>query len=205
MAIDRNGLLASLRGDSDDFSDNWKIIGLFTFLALLIFGYGCMLAHGLQFVGRIKFYMEPVAYTGFGSDLAGADATTPPSFNVTLHAKSTYGRTFCWDDDRSGSATVEVAYSGVVIAKADVAPFCVRGKEDKVIVATVTSGWPALPSDLRERTESDRRHGGVEVEVDLSFGGMWVRCRTTLDAKHASPIPCQYFSFIAPMSSAASL
>ncbi|KAM3272125.1 hypothetical protein ACQJBY_042364 [Aegilops geniculata] len=201
MAIDRNGLLASLRGDSDGFFDNWKILALFTVLALLVFGSGCMLAHGLQFVGRIKFSMEPVAYTGFGPDFA-ANATTPPSFNVTLHAKSTYRRTFCWGDDSGGGATVEVVYSGVVIAKADVAPFCVPGKGDTVIAATVTAGWPALPRDFRERIESDRRHGGVDVEVDLSFDWMWVRCRTTLDAKHASPTPCQYFSFIPPMSPA---
>ncbi|XBI78639.1 hypothetical protein VPH35_088296 [Triticum aestivum] len=199
MAIDHNGLLASLRGDSDGFFDNWKILALFTFLALLVFASGCMLAHGLQFVGRIKFSMEPVTYTGFGPE---SDPATPPSFNVTLHAKSTYRRTFCWGDDSSRGATVEVAYSGVVIAKADVAPFCVPGKGDTVIAATVTAGWPALPRDFRERIEGDRRHGGVDVEVDLSFDWMWVRCRTTLDAKHASPTPCQYFSFIPPMSSA---
>ncbi|XBH67561.1 hypothetical protein VPH35_095924 [Triticum aestivum] len=191
MAIDQNGLLATLRGDSDGFFDNWKILALFTVLALLVFGSGCMLAHGLH--RRLHRVRARLA----------ANATTPPSFNVTLHAKSTYRRTFCWGDDSTRGATVEVAYSGVVIAKADVAPFCVPGKGDTVIAATVTAGWPALPRDFRERIEGDRRHGGVDVEVDLSFDWMWVRCRTTLDAKHASPTPCQYFSFIPPMSSAA--
>jgi hypothetical protein len=89
----------------------------------------------------------------------------PPSFNVTLHVKSTYDWfKFC----SSGQLPMmEVIYSGVTITKTDIEPFCIDAKGEKVIVTTTVSlGWPLLPKVFQERMESDRRHGGVHMEVD---------------------------------------
>ena len=95
----------------------------------------------LQEAGRVKLSMEPVVCTGLG--LAAASPAAPPSFNVTLRAKSTYGLLrLC----TSGPAAMEVAYSGTTIAMADVGPFCIEPRGEKVITATASPGWPALPS-----------------------------------------------------------
>jgi hypothetical protein len=149
--------------------------------------------------GRIKFSMEPIAYTGL--DLlaqAGAPAV-PPSFNVMLHVKSTYDWfKFC----SSGQPPMmEVIYSGVTIAKTAIELFCVDVKGEKVIVATTMSlGWPPLPKVFHERMESDRRLGGVHMEVDFIYNNehhtsmertWWVRCRTTLDVH--KPFPCSSY------------
>lgn len=135
----------------------------------------------LQEAGRINIYMEPIVYNGL--DLAGSPAAAvPPSFNVTLRAKSTYGLTkMC----TSGWATMEVAYSGTTIAITDVEPFCLEPNGEKIITATASPGWLVLPVGIRESMETDRRHGGVQLEVDFGFEDelevRWARCRTTLD------------------------
>ena len=140
----------------------------------------------LQEAGRVKLSMEPVVCTGLG--LAAASPAAPPSFNVTLRAKSTYGLLrLC----TSGPAAMEVAYSGTTIAMADVGPFCIEPRGEKVITATASPGWPALPAALQERMESDRRHGGVRLEAGFGFQDeqavRWARCRTTLGDDKASP------------------
>ncbi|KAF0916666.1 hypothetical protein E2562_010517 [Oryza meyeriana var. granulata] len=141
--------------------------------------------------GNLKFSMEPVAYTGLGLD--AAESPSPLAFNVTLHAKSTFSHDLCLS-----SATVHVVSAGLTIAKGKAAPFCVEGNSGGVVSAAVSSGWLALPAELRERMDRDRRRdGGVQLEVDLSFDNhlterqQWVRCRAILDAEEISP--CKTF------------
>jgi hypothetical protein len=136
-----------------------------------------------------------------GARLAGPGRcpAVPPSFNVALHAKSTYDWfKFC----SSGQPPMmEVIYSGVTIAKMDIKPFCIDVKGEKVIVATTMSpGWSPLPKVFHERMESDRHHGGVHMEVDFIYNNedhtsvertWWVRCRTTLDVH--KPFPCSSY------------
>ncbi|KAL6615140.1 hypothetical protein ACP70R_037410 [Stipagrostis hirtigluma subsp. patula] len=132
--------------------------------------------------GNVKFSMEPVAYTGLG--LAGA-AAAPPAFAMTLHTRSTLKRTFC----SSGGATLQAAFSGMTVAVGHVDPFCVEPKGSAVIAGNASSAWAALPGDFRERIDRGRRNGGVELEINLSFGNeirgpTWVRCRAMLDSVH---------------------
>lgn len=137
--------------------------------------------------------MEPVVYAGL--DIVPAGQSVPPSFNVTLHAKSTYRLVkFC----TTGREMMAVTYSGVTLAMADVEPFCVDPRGEKTIkAAATTKGWPVLPRFFQERMESDRRHGGIPLEVGFSYSNeeqarpyveetWWVRCHTKLDSDQAS-------------------
>ncbi|CAL4963286.1 unnamed protein product [Urochloa decumbens] len=145
-------------------------------------------------VGRIKFSMEPVACTGLG---LGHDGAAPPplSFNVTLHATSTFRHTFC----SSGGATLQAAFSGLTVAVGQVAPFCLEPREPAVIAGTAASAWTALPHGFQERIDRGReKSGGLELEVNLSFknefkGEMWMRCRAMLDANLLNKTACTTF------------
>lgn len=85
---------------------------------------------------------------------------------------------------------MEVSYSGTTIAMADIEPFCLEPREERIIIATASPGWAVLPVVLQELMASDRRHGGVQLEVGFGFedeqAARWVRCSTTLDDKKAS-------------------
>lgn len=183
-----------LPGSDDDEGPRFSIrkIGIGILLVALIVPLICFVFYGcfvtLESIGRLKFSMEPVANKGLG--FAADESPASPSFNVTLRAKSTYVWVrFC----SIGRARMEVTYSGVPIAVADVEPFCVDAGGETVITATVSSGWPVLPDVFQERMQSDRRHGGaVPIQVDFSFRNedhahpdketaWWMRCPTMLD------------------------
>lgn len=156
-------ILPSRSDDADE--PTWMTILFVMLLVPMVCLMPFMAFRMLQEVGRIKFSMEPVVYTGL--DLAADNnPAVPPSFNVTLRAKSTYGlKKLC----SGGRPAMEVSYSGLNIAMADVEPFCIEPRGEKVITATATTGWSVLPVVLRESMESDRRHGGVHLEVCFSF------------------------------------
>ncbi|KAF7063429.1 hypothetical protein CFC21_069949 [Triticum aestivum] len=137
--------------------------------------------------GSAKFSMEPVSHAGIYRN------DSSPAFNVTLHARSSYKHSFC-SDHRGGD--VQAVYSGITVAMGHVPPFCVEPKGSIAMTAAASSGWLAMPASLQERIDHDRRNGGVELEVDLSFandikGLVWVRCRAKLDATTTSP--CKSF------------
>ncbi|KAG2598240.1 hypothetical protein PVAP13_5KG334807 [Panicum virgatum] len=139
-------------------------------------------------IGHIKFSMEPVAYTGL-------DGASPPSFNVTLQATSTFSHSFCTG---GGGATLQAAFSGLTVAVGKVAPFCLEPRAPAVIAGTVSSAWTALPQDFQDRISRGREKGGVELEVNLSFqnkfkGDVWLRCRAMLDA-NLNKTPCTSFT-----------
>ena len=142
---------------------------------------------------QFSIEVEPVSHNGIYPMDGDDGATSSPAFNVTLHAKSTYKHKFC----SNGAGTVQALYSGITIAMGQVAGFCMKPKGSSVMTATALSGWPALPASLQHRIDNDRRNGGVELEVDLTFvneimGLIWVRCRTMLDAMDTSP--CKAFA-----------
>jgi len=145
---------------------------------------------------RIKFSLEPIAYTGFES----AGDVVRPSFNVTLRAKSTHSWVKVCS---SGRATMEVTYSGVTSATPDVQRFCLDPKREKVITLSASPGWPVRPSAFMEQMETDRQNGGIQMEINFGFRkveqaqpydqvDMLVRCPATLDADQPATLCKSY-------------